>query len=208
MITDNIILTVIGFLGSGGILGGIYALLKLRPEAGQITVTAAQGAVVVQTGVITNLQDEIARLNNKVDQLEMENSAREEAHEESRKRIIELEYNLKVLQRSSDRNGRMTELARRRSHVLSNAFSEIDLVLDELLRVMSNHEVTKKVSDAATIRTTKIRKSVQKELNIISELEAQVTYERVTEPLPELDFTNGEPPKENETVQGSDPQKS
>lgn len=42
-------------LGVSGICGGIYALLKVRPEAGQIVVSAAQGAVVVQTTVIENL---------------------------------------------------------------------------------------------------------------------------------------------------------
>lgn len=52
-------------LGSG-FLSAIYMLLKLRPEAGQITVTAAQGAVIVQTGVIENLRIEMERLREEL----------------------------------------------------------------------------------------------------------------------------------------------
>lgn len=36
--------------------GGIAAVLKARPEAGQISVAAAQGAVVVQSSVIDDLR--------------------------------------------------------------------------------------------------------------------------------------------------------
>jgi len=64
---------VITVIGSGGLLGGIYALLKFRPEAGQLTVIAAQGALVVQTGVIETLRAEIARLRQELDELSKEN---------------------------------------------------------------------------------------------------------------------------------------
>jgi septal ring factor EnvC (AmiA/AmiB activator) len=47
---------------SGGVTGSIVALLKVRQEAGQIVVTAAEGALVVQTGVIENLRTEMKRL--------------------------------------------------------------------------------------------------------------------------------------------------
>ncbi len=39
--------------------GGIAAVLKARPEAGQISVTAAQGAVVVQSSVIDDLREQM-----------------------------------------------------------------------------------------------------------------------------------------------------
>jgi hypothetical protein len=63
---------IIGLIGGGGLLSGIYAILKLRPEAGQIVVTAAQGALVVQAGVIDDLNDEIKRLKQVNQDLRLE----------------------------------------------------------------------------------------------------------------------------------------
>jgi hypothetical protein len=60
--TRDIVSLIIAVVGSGGFVGGLYALLKLRPEAGQITVEAAQGAIIVQTGVIETLRVELKRL--------------------------------------------------------------------------------------------------------------------------------------------------
>jgi hypothetical protein len=55
------VLTII--IGSGGIVGGIVALFKMRPETSRIVVSAAEGAVIVQSGVITSLKNEIQRLH-------------------------------------------------------------------------------------------------------------------------------------------------
>jgi cell division protein FtsB len=55
-----------------GLGGAVVALLKLRPEAGQITVIAAQGAVVVQQGVIETLQTELDRYGERLEALEQE----------------------------------------------------------------------------------------------------------------------------------------
>jgi len=63
---------IVSVILGGGFLGGIYALLKLRPEAGQITVSAAQGAVIVQTGVIDTLREELTRCLNRIQALEAE----------------------------------------------------------------------------------------------------------------------------------------
>lgn len=57
---------VVAVLGGGGILGGIVALFKLRPEVARVTVSAAEGAVIVQTGVIENLSGEITRLRTEI----------------------------------------------------------------------------------------------------------------------------------------------
>lgn len=88
-VTDWIPLIVTTLIG-GGTLGGIYALLKLRPEAGQIVVTAAEGAVVVQTAVIKSLQEENRRLQERVSLLEVE-------REQDRRRIAQLERQLGAL---------------------------------------------------------------------------------------------------------------
>ncbi len=50
----------------GSIVGGIASLFKVKAEAGQIVVSAAQGALMVQTGVLQNQQKEITRLNEEV----------------------------------------------------------------------------------------------------------------------------------------------
>jgi hypothetical protein len=51
---------VIVLLG-GGFLTGLAALMKFKPEKDAIVVSAAQGAVVVQTSVIDALQEELDR---------------------------------------------------------------------------------------------------------------------------------------------------
>lgn len=44
----------------------MVALFKMRPETTRIVVDAAEGAVVVQKGVISELRAEITRLNEAV----------------------------------------------------------------------------------------------------------------------------------------------
>lgn len=68
---------IVTFLSSGGLIAAIVALLKLRPEAGQIVVTTAQGAVLIQSTVLKNLQEENENLR--------------EENEKCKSRISELE---------------------------------------------------------------------------------------------------------------------
>lgn len=61
------IVTLVGLvLGGGGIAAGVVALIKVRPEAGQVVVTAAQGALVVQSGVIDELKEELVRVHGEL----------------------------------------------------------------------------------------------------------------------------------------------
>lgn len=87
----QLISVVLGLLGSGGFLAGIYALLKLRPEAGQITVTAAQGAVIVQSGVIDSLRQELNRLSDELEDMRMELGLARKENGQLRTRIKMLE---------------------------------------------------------------------------------------------------------------------
>lgn len=73
MNTGQIVTLVVSVIFSGGLVGGVVALLKLRPESGQIVVTAAQGAVVVQSGVIDDLRQELQNLRAERDALRAEN---------------------------------------------------------------------------------------------------------------------------------------
>lgn len=57
---------MVAVFGSSGMIGGAVALFKLKPDVARVTVSAAEGAVIVQTGVITNLNNEITRLHEEV----------------------------------------------------------------------------------------------------------------------------------------------
>lgn len=97
-----VVIAIIGILGGGG---GIVALLKVRPEAGQVSVSAAQGAVIVQTGVIENLQREMARLRGEVDEVRKENALLRAEAEAKDRRIDELEGMVEQLQRHDEQRG-------------------------------------------------------------------------------------------------------
>lgn len=91
MTKHEVIQIIIYILGSSGFLGGIYMLLKLRPEAGQITVTAAQGAIIVQTGVIDTLRAEIKRMEERFDEQEQRLKDLQEENNQLRARLRDLE---------------------------------------------------------------------------------------------------------------------
>jgi predicted RNase H-like nuclease (RuvC/YqgF family) len=84
---------IIAVVGSGGIVGAIVAFLKVRPEAGQIAVTAAGDALVVQSGVITTLREENSQLRLRLENLEskvalmMDLRERVEELEDERKKL-------------------------------------------------------------------------------------------------------------------------
>lgn len=82
---------IISAIMGGGFLSGVYALLKLRPEAGQITVTAAQGALIVQTGVIESLREELQRLAAEIQELRQDLEFERDEKEKLRLRIRDLE---------------------------------------------------------------------------------------------------------------------
>lgn len=95
----------LGLIGGGGIAGAIVALLKVRPEAGQIVVTAAQGAVVVQSGVIDDLNEELGRQVTRCKNLEERLTRaldRIEDLETVERRIQELERKLAEVQQELD----------------------------------------------------------------------------------------------------------
>lgn len=61
----QIALALVGLVGGGG---GIVALFKMRPEVSRVVISSAEGAVVVQSGVITDLRNEISRLRTELDE--------------------------------------------------------------------------------------------------------------------------------------------
>jgi len=81
---------IVSVLGAGGLIGAVVALVKLRPESGQIVVTAAQGALIVQTGVIDSLRDQTQWQQARILALETDNG-------HLRNRVDALERNLRGL---------------------------------------------------------------------------------------------------------------
>lgn len=83
---NETVLTVLTILGGGGLIGGLVALFRLRSDTARTTVSAAEGAVIVQSNVITNLQNENTRLREANEELrellavidERKNARREE----------------------------------------------------------------------------------------------------------------------------------
>lgn len=45
------------------VITAVGTLYKVKPDTNRVTVSAAEGAVVVQTGVIKSLQEELSRLD-------------------------------------------------------------------------------------------------------------------------------------------------
>lgn len=69
--TPLIAAAIAGIFGGGG----LAALWKIRPESGRISVNAAEGAVIVQTGVISALREELTRATERIAILEKESGA-------------------------------------------------------------------------------------------------------------------------------------
>ena len=111
---DSWIPVIIALIGTGGIGGAIVAFLKVRPEAGQIAVTASQGALVVQTGVIDTLNKENVNLRNRLENLESKVGM-----------LGDLKERIEVLEDEKDELRRKNEKLRKRIVILENKLKEL-----------------------------------------------------------------------------------
>lgn len=68
----DIVLLVSVLIGSTGVIGAIVAFYKLKPETGQILVSTAQGVVIIQTGVIESLREELQDVRVTIKELRAE----------------------------------------------------------------------------------------------------------------------------------------
>jgi hypothetical protein len=68
----DIVTVIASLVGSGGLLGSIYLLMKFRPEAGSIIVKSAEGVMVMQSGYIDKLEKRVANLEEEVRRLSLE----------------------------------------------------------------------------------------------------------------------------------------
>ena len=65
----NTLAIAVAVVGGGGVLGFVTTLLKWKPERTNVLVDAAQGAVIVQSGVIESLNQRLAALEEEVHEL-------------------------------------------------------------------------------------------------------------------------------------------
>lgn len=173
------LLTLIGVAGTllGTLLGGggVAAWFLLGPRRRKITIDAAHDAVLIHSGVLKDVRDEVNRLSNELAQMQMEGMALEKAHQDCEKRIQDLESQLQVLRREVD----LARLSRRKAHLaihtLGNYELHIDLLLDEMRK--------QRLAITPLMRPHKIRAAFQAEMAKIEEMESTIT-EQTVKPIP------------------------
>lgn len=181
-------IALIGLVGAALGAGGVSAFFKLGPERGQITVTAAQGAVVIHQNVLKDLNDRYDQLSDELAQMKMENMTLEQHHQQCRSQIGELQSSVLYLQKEQDRNSRLTLLARRKTHLAVHTIGAYDLLIENIFDDMREHKVPIKPE----LRPIAIRQAFQTKMEEIEELEARVMEEVVEPPtLEEIDRTAG-----------------
>lgn len=105
---------IISVIGAGGVGGVLIGLLKVRKEGDSIVVTAAQGALVVQSGVLDEVQDELRRSRETNEALERSNARMSaELRDTSAKLIEALNENRVIIAENRQLRERVDELERR-----------------------------------------------------------------------------------------------
>lgn len=65
---STLVTTIVYVLFGGGLFGGLVALVKLRPEGAQILVATAKDVVVIQRGVIEDMEQRFASMEDRFEQ--------------------------------------------------------------------------------------------------------------------------------------------
>lgn len=88
----GVVALIVGVFGGGG----IAALLRVPADRGKVVIEAAQGAVIVQSSVIDDLLDEVARVKAEMATLRQEHrrelTALRQENEQLRRRIGVVEH--------------------------------------------------------------------------------------------------------------------
>lgn len=115
MDAQQIIVTLIIALGTGGLVTAVVAARKAGAEKQSIIVDAAQGAVIVQQGVIDSLQDQLDRAHQEIDALRagFEDVERRLERCEETRRKVETEFRILEQQSEIDHLAREGKIERR-----------------------------------------------------------------------------------------------
>lgn len=83
----------------GSLIGGIVALLKLKPEGDQIVVSSAKDVVLIQAGALDRLRTEMSEMERRFTQQEQRNL---EALKACERREAELRTRVEALEAKSN----------------------------------------------------------------------------------------------------------
>ena len=117
-VPDGVIQALIGATAGGGLAGTYLAIRKTPVQTGQISVSAAEGALVVQTGVIEHLNSMMKDLDNRLVL--------------ATARIVDLEIELRTVKRERDHFEREAADLRNQVERLESHVAEIDKRKEDL----------------------------------------------------------------------------
>lgn len=174
----RIVILVIGGLGSAG---GLVAWQRFRGEkrSGQLIIKAAEGAVVIQGGVLDTLNNQLAAQDSRMGLLEMEIVEKDKRHEDCQEALAELKVTVGIMQHDLASHSRMSELSRRKTHVAINALGNYELLIETIFSDMRRQNA--KIDDS--LRPIHIRENFQRKMNELEDLEARVTQQAVNTEL-------------------------
>jgi chromosome segregation ATPase len=160
--------------------GGIYALLKLGPERGQIIVRSAGELVIAHSSVLKDLREQYQKLSDEFAELKIEFSQLEIEHGKCQELTTELQQSIMFMHRDLDRHGRMAELSRRKSHAALNAMGGYELLIEKLRDELQKNDVPLK----AELSSYKVRKSLREEMEKLDEMESLITEQAIKQEPP------------------------
>lgn len=84
MDTNTLLVGLSTLILGGGFVGGIVALVKLKPEGDQILVNSAKDVVLIQAGALDNLRREREEDRKRIDEIEARFAERLDKAEQAR----------------------------------------------------------------------------------------------------------------------------
>lgn len=177
MTEETILRIIIGVITAIGGAGSLVAWQRFRGEkrSGQLIIKAAEGAVVIQGGVLETLNSQIASLKEDMALVKMESIEIEKKHSDCEESLTAVKISLAVMQHDLASHSRMSELARRKTHVAINTLGNYELLIEMILTELRDHNIPIKDD----LRPVHIRERFQEKMNALEELESRVTRQAV-----------------------------
>lgn len=177
----GLILLLVGG-GTGGVIGWLY---RAGPERKKITVD-------YQSTIMADLNQAYKNSVDECSQLKMQNMALEQHIEDCQKQMHDARMSAIFCQRSEDRHGRLTELARRKAHLAGKTLGDYELLYELLLDEIRKHNEERHDRDQSNklvitplMRPQRIRSAYHAEVAKLDAIEAKITEQAVQVEPPE-----------------------